>query len=444
MENNSTSIIWNRTAGLLRDELSDVSFKKWIIPIKPVSLERDHVILEVPSNDFIVTLEERYNHMVLDALRSASHDDNITAVYVTPDSPEVNKLHKQRLNASGNANNLLKPRYTFNTFIVGRSNQLARAAAIGAAESPGNLYNPLFLYSGTGLGKTHLMHAIGNYIFENNPSANIMYVTSERFTIDLISSLQTGRNEEFRERYRNVDVLLLDDIQFIADKERTQEEFFHTFNAIYEAGNQIVLTSDKPPKEIPSLEERLRSRFEMGLIADISQPDFETRVAILLKKAEMDGINIEDNNVMSYIASRVESNIRELEGSLTRVVAYAALTGAPITVDLTEEALKDYLSPSRKRAITPVLIQQAVCNHFGLTIDDLCSKRRSRDIARPRQMAMYILRNHTDLSLPKIGEVFGGRDHTTVMHACDKIADEIVKNDSLRDTLDDILKSILE
>lgn len=438
MENN-TSVIWTRTTGLLKDELSEISFRKWIVPIRPLSLEGDRVILEVPSQDFCATLQNRYNKLLVEALREAAHHEDLTAVYITADSNR-----KKREQPRPKQNSQLNPRYTFSSFVVGKSNQLARAASMGAAEKPGVLYNPLFLYSGTGLGKTHLMHSIGNYIYESNPEASIMYVTSERFTTDLINAVQTGQNEEFRERYRYVDVLLLDDIQFIADKERTQEEFFHTFNTIYEAGKQIVLTSDKPPKEIASLEERLRSRFEMGLIADISHPDYETRVAILLKKAEMDGLDIQDSNVMSYIASRVESNIRELEGSLTRVMAYAALNGAPITVELTEEALKDYLSPTRKRAITPVLIQQAVCNYFGLTIDDLCSKRRSRDIARPRQLAMYITRNHTDLSLPKIGDVFGGRDHTTVMHGCERVSEELRNNENMQVVLDDILKSILE
>lgn len=442
MEDNSTSVIWNRTAGFLRDELSDLSYSRWIKPIRPVSFEAGRVVLEVPNTDVQETLQTRYSDLMLDALRMATNDEEAMPVYVTPsEAPRVADSPRERLQAMHNP---LKPRYTFDTFVVGKSNQLARAASMGAAESPGRLYNPLFLYSGTGLGKTHLMHAIGNTVYKNNPNANIRYVTSEHFTSDLIFSLKNGQNVEFRERYRNVDLLLLDDIQFIAGKERTQEEFFHTFNALYEAGKQIVLSSDKPPKEIPSLEERLRSRFEMGLIADISPPDYETRVAILLKKAEMDGLEIEDRDVLGYIASRVESNIRELEGSLTRVMAYSLLTGDPITVELTEEALKDYLSPAKKRVITPVLIQQAVCNYYGLSVDELCAKKRSRDVAKPRQLAMYIMRQHTDLSLPKIGELFGGRDHTTVMHACDRITVELDENTSLREAMEDIIRTLTE
>lgn len=435
----AAEVLWDRTVDLLKDELSQVSYEVWIQPLKAISLLGEKLTLQAPTALIRDTVQKRYADMIIQSLHAIDGGAGLEPVYILS-SEEVKPKPAPR----PNPNLALNPRYTFSTFVVGRSNQFARAASIGAAESPGNRYNPLFIYSGTGLGKTHLMHAIGNYISEHNPYANIMYVTSERFTIDLISSLQSGRNAEFRERYRGVDVLLLDDIQFIAGKESTQEEFFHTFNALYESGKQIVLTSDKPPKEIPSLEERLRSRFEWGLIADIVPPDFETRVAILLKKAETENLQIADGEVMPYIANRVESNIRELEGTLTRVMAFAALTGEPVTTELTERALKDYFLSRKKRPITPYIIQQAVCEHFGISMDDLLAKRRSRDVAFPRQIAMYMVRNLTDVSLPKIGELFGGRDHTTVMHACSKITDDIENDENTRRAVEDITKSINE
>ncbi len=321
---------------------------------------------------------------------------------------------------------MLNPKYTFDSFVIGNSNRFAHAASLAVAESPAKAYNPLFIYGGVGLGKTHLMHAIGHYILNNNPKSQVVYVSSEKFTNELINSIKDDKNVEFRNKYRNIDILLVDDIQFIAGKERTQEEFFHTFNALYEANKQIIISSDRPPKEIPTLEDRLRSRFEWGLIADIQAPDFETRMAILKKKADVEKLNI-PNEVMVYIATKIKSNIRELEGALIRIVAFSSLTNKEISVDLASEALKDIISSKQTRQVTIDIIQEVVANYYNLKIEDLKSARRTRNIAFPRQIAMYLSRKLTDMSLPKIGEEFGGRDHTTVIHAYEKISNNLKK-----------------
>jgi chromosomal replication initiator protein len=335
----------------------------------------------------------------------------------------------------------LNPKYTFDTFVIGNSNRFAHAASLAVAEAPAQAYNPLFIYGGVGLGKTHLMHAIGHYTLSQNPNASVVYVSSEKFTNELINSIRDDRNDEFRNKYRNVDVLLIDDIQFIAGKERTQEEFFHTFNALHEANKQIIISSDRPPKEIPTLEDRLRSRFEWGLIADIQPPDLETRIAILKKKAKVENINV-PNDVMLYIATKIKSNIRELEGALIRIVAYSSLTNKEVTVELAEEALKDIISDSRPRQITVNLIKEVVSKSFNVKIEDFNSKKRTRAIAYPRQVAMYLCRELTDLSLPKIGDEFGGRDHTTVIHAYDKISTDVNNNSEFKRRLEDIAKEI--
>ena len=335
----------------------------------------------------------------------------------------------------------LNPKYTFDTFVIGNSNRFAHAAALAVAEAPAQAYNPLFIYGGVGLGKTHLMHAIGHYILNQNPHSKVVYVSSEKFTNELINSIRDDRNNEFREKYRNVDVLLIDDIQFIAGKESTQEEFFHTFNALHEANKQIIISSDRPPKEIPTLEDRLRSRFEWGLISDIQPPDLETRIAILKKKAKMENLNIPDD-VMLYIATKIQSNIRELEGALIRIVAYSSLTNKEVTVELAEEALKDIISDTKPRKITVDLIKEVVAKEFNVKIEDFNSKKRTRAIAYPRQIAMYLTRELTDLSLPKIGDEFGGRDHTTVIHAYDKIANDIKESEDFKNRVDNLIKDI--
>ena len=302
-------------------------------------------------------------------------------------------------------------------------------------------YNPLFIYGGVGLGKTHLMHAIGHYILAQNPKANVVYVSSEKFTNELINSIRDDKNVEFRDKYRNVDVLLVDDIQFIAGKERTQEEFFHTFNALHDANKQIIISSDRTPKEIPTLEDRLRSRFEWGLIADIQAPDLETRIAILRKKAQMENIDV-PNDIMVYIATKIKSNIRELEGALIRIVAYSSLTNKDVTIDLAEEALKDILSSSKPKEVNVAFIKETVSKHLDIKMDDFNSKKRTRAISYPRQIAMYLCRELTDLSLPKIGEEFGGRDHTTVIHAYDKISKELEDDTELKSKIDNLIKEI--
>jgi len=326
---------------------------------------------------------------------------------------------------------MLNPKYTFSRFIVGSSNRLAHAACLAVADKPGQAYNPLFLYGGVGLGKTHLLHAIGNYVLDRDPEINVLYVSSEKFTNDLINAIRRQQTDEFRMRYRNIDVLLIDDIQFIAGKESTQEEFFHTFNALHSAAKHIVISSDKPPKAILTLEERLRSRFEWGLIADVQPPDLETRTAILRAKGDQMNVLVPDE-VIDFLAHKVQSNIRELEGSLNRVAAYAAMHGLPISVEVATQALADLLGNTRRRRITAETIIQAVSEHYGVDVRALTGRGRSRNVVLPRQVAMYLLREETEASLMDIGNMLGGRDHTTVMHGCEKIAEEMTTDNRLR------------
>ena len=341
-----------------------------------------------------------------------------------------------------NAN--LNPRYTFDTFVVGKNNNLAHAASLAVAESPGEIYNPLFIYGGVGLGKTHLMHSVAHFILKNNPSAKILYVTSEKFTNELIDAIRNKNNvstTEFREKYRNNDVLLIDDIQFIIGKESTQEEFFHTFNALYEAKKQIIISSDRPPREIETLEDRLRSRFDWGLTVDIQPPDYETRMAILRKKEELEGYNI-DNEIIKYIATNVKSNIRELEGALTKIVASSKLNNKEINLELAEEALKDLISPNAAREVTPQLIINVVSEHFGITPLDLIGQKRSKELVFPRQIVMYLCGDMTNESLQNIGKALGGRDHTTIIHGTKKIASELKTDENLKNTIDILKKKI--
>jgi len=338
--------------------------------------------------------------------------------------------------------NNLNPKYTFDTFVIGSNNNLAHAAALAVADSPAEVYNPLFIYGGVGLGKTHLMHSVAHYILENNPEARVMYVTSEKFTTELIQSIRNKTTMEFKDKYRNIDVLLIDDIQFISGKESTQEEFFHTFNALHEAKKQIIISSDRPPKEIKTLEERLLSRFEWGIIADIQSPDYETRMAILNKKTEADGISLEPS-ILEYIAANVKSNIRELEGSLNKLIALSRLKKKEITMELAMEAIQDYVSADAGHTVTPSYIVDIVADHFSLTPQEIYSKNRSNKIAYPRQIAMYMCRRYLNMSLVDIGKAIGGKDHTTVMHALKKIEDDIAKNDaSLQNVLDVLVKKL--
>ena len=433
--------IWDKTLDLIKVELTEVSFNTWLKAIQPVNLSDNLFTFSVPDDFTKGILEARYLTLIRNALKQVSsiyYDINLII-----GSEEKNSMREQTIPEKSNedqSNSSLNPKYTFDTFVIGNSNRLAHAASVAVAESPAKAYNPLFIYGGVGLGKTHLMHAIGHYIQNQNKKAKVMYVSSETFTNELINSIRDDRNVEFRNKYRTIDVLLVDDIQFIVGKERTQEEFFHTFNALHEANKQIIISSDRTPKEIPTLEDRLRSRFEWGLIADIQAPDLETRIAILKKKAKMENLQIADS-VMHLIAKKIQSNIRELEGALIRIVAYSSLTNGEINEALAEEALKDIITNIKPKIVSASTIKEAVGIFYNIKIEDFTAKKRNRSIVYPRQIAMYLCREITDLSLPKIGEEFG-RDHTTIMHAHEKISKEIQIDPSLKSIIEDLTNKI--
>jgi chromosomal replication initiator protein len=440
--------LWGKTLNIIKGELTEVSFNTWMKSTVPLSCNNDTIKLGVPNDFTKDILETRYKELLINAFQIiTSKKYRIEFCILSEEAAEIEPKSdsepKKTVQVSDEMLSTLNPKYKFDSFVIGNSNRFAHAASLAVAESPAKAYNPLFIYGGVGLGKTHLMHAIGHYILQNNHKARVVYVSSEKFTNELINSIKDDKNEEFREKYRNVDILLIDDIQFIAGKERTQEEFFHTFNALHDASKQIILSSDRPPKEIPTLEDRLRSRFEWGLIADIQPPDFETRIAILKKKADVENLNI-PNEVMGYIASKIKSNIRELEGALIRLVAYSSLTNREISVDLATEALKDIISNKQTKHITIELIQDVVSSYFNLRIEDFKSSRRTRNVAYPRQIAMYLSRKLTDMSLPKIGEEFGGRDHTTVIHAYEKISEGLKSDEALQHTINEITKKITQ
>ena len=436
-------------------EISNVSFQTWLLPLEIYSLKQPGNIIQiiVPDANFLGYIKKKYSVMLKVSIEEVTgiRCDNVEFIAedeIIRDSVSDNQL----INATPNAvspvtlqNANLNPKYTFDSFVVGANNNLAHAASLAVAESPGEIYNPLFIYGGVGLGKTHLMQSIANFILKNNTKAKILYVTSEKFTNELIDAIRNKNNistTEFREKYRNNDVLLIDDIQFIIGKESTQEEFFHTFNALHEAKKQIIISSDKPPKEIETLEERLRSRFEWGLTVDIQSPDYETRMAILRKKEEMEGYNI-DNEVIKYIATNIKSNIRELEGALTKIVALSKLEkNREINIALAEKALKDIIAPGDKKEVTPEFIIEVVADHFNLTPLDIISQRRNKEIVYPRQIAMYLCRNMTDTGLQNIGKSLGGRDHTTILHGIDKIAADLEGNPTLQNTIDILKKKI--
>lgn len=440
--NSNLESIWNNTLNLIKVELTEVSFNTWLKTIEPISISEDSIILAAPNEFTKGILEGRYLNLIKNAVQQITNENFEIQFIIPGEEVPINIGQTSPIENNDNTmRGLLNPKYTFDTFVIGNSNRFAHAASLAVAEAPAQAYNPLFIYGGVGLGKTHLMHAIGHYILNQNPKSKVVYVSSEKFTNELINSIRDDRNDEFRNRYRNVDVLLIDDIQFIAGKERTQEEFFHTFNALHESNKQIILSSDRPPKEIPTLEDRLRSRFEWGLIADIQPPDLETRIAILKKKAKVENLNVE-NDVMLYIATKIQSNIRELEGALIRIVAYSSLTNKKVTVELAEEALKDIISSTQPKEITVDLIKGVVSKNFNIKMEDFSSKKRTRSIAYPRQVAMFLCRDLTDLSLPKIGDEFGGRDHTTVIHACDKISDDIESDPNFKRKMDNVIKEI--
>ena len=434
--------LWPKVLELLKNELSEIGYNTWIKTIEPLSLNTSTLELGVPTDFNKGILESRYLTLIKNAVRQISSKEyNIIISLPSSDSSKSYPSANENAPSEEASQSILNPKYTFDTFVIGNSNRLAHAAAVAVAESPARAYNPLFLYGGVGLGKTHLMHAIGHYILMQNRLSKVLYVSSEKFTNELINAIKDDRNEEFRSKYRNIDVLLIDDIQFIGGKERTQEEFFHTFNALYEANKQIIISSDRSPKEITTLEDRLRSRFEWGLTADIQTPDLETRIAILKKKAQQENLFIPDD-VLGFIADKVISNIRELEGALNRVVAYSLLTENEISVELCNDALKEIISASNSKIINSSLIIETVSRYFDLRPDEFKSQKRNRNISFPRQIAMYLCRDLTDLSLPKIGDEFGGRDHTTVIHGIEKIMEDIQLNPETRRTVDELKRNI--
>jgi chromosomal replication initiator protein len=452
--------VWRAALGELQVSLSPANFETWLRDTELVDVDDNRFRIAVPNGFAKDWLETRYRSLISQTLArivgySVQVEFTIVMVQVEDGAGASGGMGAMRgdavngghMNGAGSRQPVrveptrvgspdgsasgLNPRYTFSNFIVGSANRLAHAASLSVAERPGHAYNPLFLYGGVGLGKTHLMHAVGNQVIAKFPRKKVVYATSERFTNEFITSIQQGKIDEFRARYRRIDLLLIDDIQFIADKERTQEEFFHTFNTIHEDGKQIVLTSDRPPKAIQALEERLRSRFEWGLIADLTAPDLETRIAILRAKAEEAAVSI-TSDVIEFIARKVVSNIRELEGALNRIVAYASMGGIAITIELAQAVLSNVLYNPKKRLVTPERIAQTVADYYGVDMDLLRGQKRDKAIVLPRQIAMFLMREETDASLLRIGAELGGRDHSTVLHACDKINRESAANDELR------------
>jgi len=426
--------LWGAIAGRLRDTLTETTYDTWFGQARPRSLSGDRLVVELPNDFTREWIEGHFLDLVTSAIRESSSSDAVVSFTVVERAPapasaprvQQEPLPEPQVELSyREAPEVeLNPKYTFDVFVIGSSNRFAHAAALAVAEAPAQAYNPLFIYGGTGLGKTHLLQAIGHYVRQHSRRLTMRYVTSETFTNEFIDAVRDrgARIEGFKRRYRNYDVLLIDDIQFFEGKERIQEEFFHTFNSLYEGGAQIVIASDRPPREIATLEERLRSRFEWGLLTDIQAPDLETRIAILRKKVNTEQIAVTDPEVLTFIAGRVSSNIRELEGALTRVVAFSSLTDRPMTVELAEDVLRDvYPQGDAAPEVTITRIQEAVSHRFGVTLEELVSPRRSQAVAYPRQVAMYLSRELTDASLPMIGKEFGGRDHTTVIHAKDKI-----------------------
>lgn len=463
MDEKEKEELFEKILKIMNENLSESAAKKWISPLKIGSVTGDNLEFIAP-NDFIREwISDRYIKILEDAVSETvgktlniivsadksipKNKNNNEAVIMEDLFAKENSSGETRSGSDapepispGDPSTLLK-KYTFDTFVTGKSNQLAHAAAVAVAAKPGAAYNPFFMYGGVGLGKTHLMHAIGHKILENDQKKRVLYVSGEKFTNEMINSIREKSQEAFRMKYRTVDVLMVDDIQFIAGKEGTQEEFFHTFNTLKDANKQIIISSDKPPKELARLEERLRSRFEWGLIADVQPPDLEMRVAILQKKAEAEDVKV-DTEILLYIASRIDTNIRELEGALTRTIAYSSLINQPISKEVVQDALKNIFSVTDKKTVTIDMIENIVINHFGVSKEDLKSKKRNKEITFPRQIAMYLSRDLAKATLPQIGSYFGGRDHTTVMHACEKIETEKKSNQKLDELLKELLKKL--
>jgi chromosomal replication initiator protein len=432
---NELKDIWNKTLELIEQRISGPSFETWLKETEALSRIGDNLVIGVPTDFVKEWLENRYSQLICDVLQEVTG----SRIHVTFIVGSATKMAEPFARGDEISSAQLNPKYTFESFVIGNSNRFAHAAALAVAEAPAKAYNPLFIYGGVGLGKTHLMHAIGHFVHRHYPSFKVVYLSTEKFTNEFINSIRDNRTGEFRNKYRNIDVLLIDDIQFLAGKESTQEEFFHTFNALHENNKQIIISSDRQPREIPTLEDRLRSRFEWGLITDIQPPDLETRAAILRKKAAIENINISDDNIL-LVANKITTNIRELEGALTRIKAYSSMTGQEIDESLIEKTLKDLLPSAEDEPVNVEKIQKIVAEYFNLRIEDMKTKKRTNAVAHPRQIAMYLCRELTDLSLPKIGEEFGGRDHTTVMHAQDKVRSSIETNPNIAHQVEAIKK----
>ncbi|MDQ0257561.1 chromosomal replication initiator protein [Evansella vedderi] len=444
--------LWDQALKKIEEKVSKPSFDTWFKFTKADSIDQStNTITVIAPNEFARDwLENRYFGIITETLQELTGAE-LEARFILPkeekkDDFELLEKVKPQVKAEvasqeDTPKHMLNPKYTFDTFVIGSGNRFAHAASLAVAEAPAKAYNPLFIYGGVGLGKTHLMHAIGHYVIDHNPGAKVVYLSSEKFTNEFINSIRDNKAVNFRNKYRNVDVLLIDDIQFLAGKEQTQEEFFHTFNALHEERKQIVISSDRPPKEIPTLEDRLRSRFEWGLITDITPPDLETRIAILRKKAKAENLDI-PNEVMLYIANQIDTNIRELEGALIRVVAYSSLINQDMNADLAAVALKDIIPNSKPKTITIQDVQKKVAEAFNIRVEELKAKKRTKNVAYPRQIAMYLSRELTDNSLPKIGSEFGGRDHTTVIHAHEKISKLFTTDTDLQRQIQEIKEQL--
>ena len=436
--------LWAKACDLLKNEMNKVSYQTWIeTNLTPKTLEGDVLTLLIAMENMKVMITNRYAPLIATCLSQVAGQPMNVEILTRAEleNKASRKPAAPAVTADGSVQ--LNPKYTFDSFIVGGGNRFAHAAALAVAESPADTYNPLFIHGGVGLGKTHLMHAIGHYVQEQYPEKKLLYITSENFTNELITAIQQGRNTEFRYRFRNVDILMVDDIQFIAGRDATQEEFFHTFNTLHTAGKQIILTSDRPPQEIAKLEERLSSRFAWGLIVDIKKPDIETRIAILREKVRQEHMNIPDD-VLELIATHVSSNIRELEGNLIRLNAYAQLVNKPVTVEVCQEALREVLVQPKARQINAQVVMQTISDYYGITVDDLTNQSRRREITVPRQIAMYLTRELTTMSLPQIGQAFGNRDHSTVLHACKTVEKNIRETPQTASVVNDIKGLIVE
>lgn len=445
---------WNEIKEIIRREyeLTNISYDTWIAPLKFYKVENDVVYILIPSEQAqsLNYISKKYNQFFKVTISEIMNHNYEISFILEKDTSAFTNANAELSSLSNGISNInyenanLNSKYKFDTFVVGSNNKFAHSAALAVAESPGEAYNPLYLYGGAGLGKTHLMHSIGHFILEQNPNTKVLYVTSEQFTNEVIESIRSGNAAamtKLREKYRTVDVLLIDDVQFIIGKESTQEEFFHTFNVLHSAGKQIILSSDKPPKEMETLEERFRSRFEWGLIADIQPPDYETRMAILRKNAETYDKEIDDE-IIKYIATNIKSNIRELEGALNKVMANARLNKKELTLALAEDALKDVIYPDQIREVTPQLIIDVVSEHFNVSKEDITSKKRNSEYVLPRQIIMYLCRSMTDVSLQNIGKLLSKKDHTTVLHGINKIENKMATDEELRNKIEIIKKKI--